>query len=124
MARRTVRIATFGAAAALAVGSVFIAAPAQAQEGVGVNFLGHFCGADNVGPEPTCTYTPTLNNSYGGGGPFTIEAVDAAGNSVLSVSCAEGEFCSDQGAGTIPAGSTVTITVTGPPGTVGAGALQ
>ncbi|MGH3517864.1 MAG: hypothetical protein ACRDQ7_10705 [Haloechinothrix sp.] len=124
MARRAFRIGAFGAAAALAMGGVFLAAPAHAAEGVGVSFLGHICGPDNVGPEPTCTYVPTVNHSYGGTGPFTITAVDSAGTTVLSVNCASGALCTDDGAGTIPAGSTVTIEVTAEPGGVTAGALQ
>lgn len=123
MARRSVRIASFGAAAALAAAGVFLAVPAQAQEGVGVNFLGHVCGPDNAGPEPTCTYTPAVDSSYGGTGPFTIVAKNADGTTAFSVDCAAQEQCTDQGAGSIPAGSSVTITVSAEPGSVAAGGL-
>lgn len=106
-------------AAIAAAGAVLFSTPAQAQEGYGVNSLGHICGQD-VGPEPTCTYTTASASSYGGTGPFTILATNPDGSTAFSVSCAEGEFCSDQVGGTIPA-STVTITVTGASGGVLAG---
>ncbi|MBA0127125.1 hypothetical protein H0B56_16365 [Haloechinothrix sp. YIM 98757] len=126
MRMRYGRIGAAGAAAALAMGGVLLAAPAQAQdpEGVGVSFFGHFCGENDIGPEPSCTYTPLLDHSYSGAGPFTIEAVDALGETVFATECANGELCTDEGAGSIPAGSTVTIEVTGEPGSVGAGAFQ
>lgn len=123
MAKRVARIGAIGATAAVALGGALLAGPAQAApEGVGVNFLGHVCGTGNAGPEPTCTYTPTTNHSFGGAGPFTIVAKNADGSTAFSVNCADGEQCTDQGAGSIPAGSSVTITVTGPPGSVAAGA--
>ncbi|MDV6014192.1 hypothetical protein [Haloechinothrix sp. LS1_15] len=126
MRKRYGALGALGAAAAVAVGGVLLATPAYADdpEGVGVSFFGHFCGEDNVGPEPACTYTPLLDHSYAGAGPFTIEAVDALGETVFATECDEGEMCTDEGEGSIPAGSTVTIEVTGEPGSVGAGAFD
>lgn len=88
-----------------------------------MNFLGHICGIDNAGPEPTCTYTATVVSSYGGLGPFTVVAKNADGSTAFSVDCAANEQCTDEGAGSIPAGSSVTITVSGPPGSVAVGGM-
>lgn len=123
---RAARIGALAAVAAMVSGATVLATSAQAQEpeGVGVSFFGHYCGTDNVGPEPECTYTPLLDNSYSGTGPFTIEAVNVLGDTVFATQCTEGELCTDEGAGSIPAGSTVTITVSGEPGSVGAGAIS
>ncbi|MBA0127903.1 hypothetical protein H0B56_20345 [Haloechinothrix sp. YIM 98757] len=126
MAKRTARIGALGAAAAMTLGGLMFVSSAQAQEaeGAGVSFFGHYCGLENYGSASECTYTPLLDQSYAGNGPFTIKAVDTAGDVVFETSCAEGELCTDESAGSIPAGSTVTIDVTGEPGSVGAGDFE
>jgi hypothetical protein len=132
MARRVPRVGALSAAAALVASSLLLvpaaqgqelesAAPAQGQEpqGVGVTFFGHFCGPDDFGPKPGCTYTPKVDHSYGGTGPFTITV-----NGDVLKKCAHGKFCTDRGRGSIPAGATVTIRVTGEPGMVSAGSVS
>ncbi|MGH3739223.1 MAG: hypothetical protein ACRDT6_27035 [Micromonosporaceae bacterium] len=109
-------------ATALGIGAaILFAAPAGAQQGAGVSFLGHFCGTDNYGTQPTCTYKTTEATGYEGVGPFKITKRLADGRIVVLANCAANAQCGTKSATPIAAGTTITVTVTAEPGQVGLG---
>ncbi|MGH3713476.1 MAG: hypothetical protein ACRDT4_08475 [Micromonosporaceae bacterium] len=111
----------YAAAVAGIAAAAWFATPASAQQAAGVNFTGHICGTDNYGVEPTCTYKTTEATGYEGIGPFRITQRLADGTIKVWANCAANAQCGTKSATPIPAGTTITVSVSAEPGSVGLG---